>query len=262
MTGADLALLVVAGFLGGLTGTIAGLASLFTYPALLATGLAPVAANVTNTVAMVSTAVGSAATSRPELRGQGRRVVVATCFAAVGGLGGAALLLSTPASVFELVVPFLVAFGSVLLLARDPLRRWADARAARRPPGAVVRASGVLGPGGAVSIVAIGVYGGYFGAGAGIMALAVLSLLATERLAVTNAVKNLVTGGANLAGAVVYALVADVDWLAVVVLASGLVAGSACGPLVVRRVPQGLLRMVIAVAGIGLAVRLFLSAIA
>jgi uncharacterized membrane protein YfcA len=164
--------------------------------------------------------------------------------------------------VFELVVPFLVAFGSVLLLVRDPLRRWADARAARRPEGSAVRPSGVLGTRGVVSLVAIGVYGGYFGAGAGIMALAVLSLLATERLAVTNAVKNVVTGGANLAGAVVYAVVADVDWLAAGVLAAGLVAGSACGPLVVRRAPQDLLRVVIAVAGLGLAVRLWLTAIA
>ena len=118
---------------------MAGLASLVSYPALLAVGLPPVAANVTNTTAMMATTAGAAAGSRLELRGQRRRLLVLSGQMAAGGLLGAVLLLATPARAFEAVVPWLVALGSVLLLARDRLRTWAvRARpVARRRAGAL-----------------------------------------------------------------------------------------------------------------------------
>lgn len=116
-------LLLAAGVASGLAGSVAGLASLFSYPALLAAGLPPVAANVTNTVALFSNTVGSAVGARAELRGQRTRLVRLAVTAALGGAIGAALLLGTPSSTFELVVPWLVALGSVLILVREPLRR-------------------------------------------------------------------------------------------------------------------------------------------
>ncbi|RSS31139.1 TSUP family transporter, partial [Streptomyces sp. WAC05858] len=122
------ALLVSAGVASGLAGSIAGLASLFSYPALLAVGLPPVAANVTNTVALFSNTVGTAAGSRAELRGQRDRLLRLGVIAALGGAVGAALLLGTPSSAFETVVPWLIALGSVLILVRDPLRRLVASR--------------------------------------------------------------------------------------------------------------------------------------
>ncbi|PRX44589.1 hypothetical protein B0I33_111101 [Prauserella shujinwangii] len=250
----SIALLVLAGVGAGLAGSVAGLASLFSYPALLAAGLPPIAANVTNTVALFSTTVGAAVGSRRELRGQLLRLARLMVLAAVGGSIGAYLLLTTSARTFELIVPWLIALGSVLLLVREPVRRLADERASAR--GGAPRLTAGL----AVAVVLIGLYGGYFGAAAGVLMLAVLSVSVTEPLPVTNAVKNIVTGAANVTAAVAYAFLAPVDWAAAGLLGLGCLVGSWTGPRIVRRLPERPLRIAIALAGLGLAVRLWLSA--
>jgi uncharacterized membrane protein YfcA len=243
-------LLAGAGIASGLAGSIAGLASLFSYPALLAAGLTPVAANVTNTVALFSNTVGAAAGSREELRGQRRRLLRLALVAAAGGSLGAVLLLGTPSSAFEHVVPWLVALASVLVLARDPLRRLA----AKRPPGGEgARTKVPL----VCAVLLVGLYGGYFGAAAGVLMLAVLSLSASEPLPVTNAVKNIATGAANVTAAVAYAFLAPVDWPAATALGLGCLLGSRVGPVVVRRLPETPLRIAIALAGLGLAFTLW-----
>src|SRR3954470_2447761 len=112
----DVALLFVAGIGGGLAGSIAGLASVSTYPALLIVGLPPVTANVTNTVALVFNGIGSVSGSRPELAGQGAWIRRIIPVAVLGGAAGAALLLSTPAEGFERVVPILLGLASVAIL--------------------------------------------------------------------------------------------------------------------------------------------------
>lgn len=254
MTAGSAALLLLAGVAAGLTGSIAGLASLFSYPALLAAGLPPIAANVTNTVALFSTTVGAAAASRRELRSQRARLVRLALLAVVGGSLGAVLLLSTPAEAFEAVVPWLVALGAALLLARDRLRTMADQRAAARSTSAILPAIPAM-----IAVVLVGVYGGYFGAGAGVLMLAVLSVTATEPLPVTNAVKNVVTGAANVTAGVAYAFLAPVDWVAAVALGAGALVGAWIGPAIVRRLPERPLRIAIAVAGFGLAGHLWLS---
>ncbi|GIM91949.1 sulfite exporter TauE/SafE family protein [Paractinoplanes toevensis] len=240
----DATLLVLGGVGGGLTGSMAGLASLVSYPALLAVGLAPVAANVTNTVALLSNTVGTAAGARPELRGHGRRLAKLSAVAGTGGLAGAVLLLATPSSAFERIVPVLVALGAALLLLRDRLRHWAGHRTLPSP---------ILG--GAIFLV--GVYGGYFGAAAGVLMLAILSAAATEPLPVTNAVKSIALGAANLAAAVIYAAVAPVNWAAAGLMAIGCLLGSWLGPTLVRRTPERSLRVAIAVASLGLAAYLW-----
>ncbi|WP_299957620.1 sulfite exporter TauE/SafE family protein [uncultured Modestobacter sp.] len=255
MTAAEIALLVAAGFAAGLIGSIAGLASLFSYPALLATGIPPVTANVTNTVALVLTGVGSVSASRPELAGQRDRLVRLGIAGVLGGATGAVLLLLTPAGAFERVVPFLIAGASVLLLVQ---RRPADlaAEGAQLRAGQSHRDHWVVVP---VTFL-VSIYGGYFGAAAGTMMLAVYLLTTGEGLARSNALRNAVLGLANGVAAVGYAVFADVAWLAALPLAVGLFAGGRLGPRVVRRVPQTLLRRVIAVAGLGLALHLGLDA--
>ncbi|WP_134739944.1 sulfite exporter TauE/SafE family protein [Nocardioides sp. 503] len=242
-------LLVLAGVGAGLCGSVAGLASVVSYPALLAAGLSPVSANVTSTVAMTSNTAGSGLAARRELRGQGPLVLRLCAVTALGGCLGAALLLTTPTSVFEVLVPWLVALGGVSLLARDRLR----VLLARRSP----RGSRA---GGAVRwwvlFLGIGLYGGYFGAGAGILLLAAMSLRYDFALPVTNAVKNLGSGAANVSSALIYAVAGPVDWPVAGLLAAGALVGGLAGPRVLRAVPERPLRYAIGAAGIGLAVHL------
>jgi uncharacterized membrane protein YfcA len=237
-------LLVVGGVGAGLTGSMAGLASLVSYPALLAVGIPPVAANVTNTVSLLSNTVGTAAGTRRELRGQRRRLTRLSTVAALGGLAGAVLLLATPSAAFERIVPVLIALGAALLLLRDPLRRWAGHRSMSAPV-----LSGL--------VFLIGIYGGYFGAAAGVLMLAVLAVAATEPFPVTNAVKSVALGASNLAAALIYAVVAPVDWRAAALLAVGCLLGSWLGPALVRRTPERPLRVAIASAALGLAAYLW-----
>ncbi|MFG2788439.1 sulfite exporter TauE/SafE family protein [Streptomyces sp. NPDC048419] len=256
--GADsVLLLAAAGVASGLSGSIAGLASLFSYPALLAAGLPPVAANVTNTVALFANTVGTAAGSREELRGQRRRLVRLSLLAAAGGAAGAALLLGTPASAFEGVVPWLIALGSVLILVRDPLRRLTASRPELTGGGTRAGTWALLPS--ALAVLLVGLYGGYFGAASGVLMLAVLSLFVNEPLPVTNAVKNIATGAANAVAALAYVFLAPVDWRAAAALGLGCLVGSRIGPVVVRRIPEKPLRIAIALAGLGLAVSLWRS---
>lgn len=245
--------LFLAGIGAGLTGSVAGLASLVSYPALLAAGLPPLTANVTNTVAMIGVTGGTIAGSQRELRGQGRRVTRFAAASLAGGAAGAALLLLMPAEAFEAVVPWLVGFGAVLLLLRDRIRGRAAARASR---GAVPATGWRRVLGWAAVVFLIGTYGGYFGAGAGIMALAALALERTEPLAVTNAVKNITLGAANSAAALAYVFFASVEWSAALALGCGAVIGGTLGPAIVRVAPEGPLRRLVGVAGLVLAVRL------
>lgn len=234
-------LLVVAGIGAGVVGTVAGLASLVSYPALLAFGLPPLAANVSNTTAMTAVGVGSVLGARHELRGHGRRVVVLGAVAGCGAAVGAVLLLAAPASTFEAVVPWLVALGAALLLFRDPLRTWA---ATRRPGDR--RTFGF-------AMTGAGVYSGYFGAGAGIIVLALLSLRYSDPFHVSNAMKTLITGAGNVVATALYVVVAPVSWAAVVPIAIGMLVGGIAGPRIARRLPERALRITIGLLGLGLA---------
>jgi uncharacterized protein len=248
--------LLVAGVAAGLTGTIAGLASLASYPALLAVGLPPVTANVTNTISLVFTSIGALLGSRPELRGQGRRLRSMAPAAVLGGIAGAVLLLTTPAEGFEKAVPLLLGFASLtILLPRGRSARGHDP--ARQHPHWPSGAGRVWQYGG---IFLIAIYGGYFGAAAGVLLLALLLRTTTETLPSANAVKNMVLGMANTTAAVLFVFAAPVDWLAVIPLSIGCLVGSRLGPVVVRHAPAGVIRIFIGVAGLALAIKLGVDA--
>jgi uncharacterized protein len=240
----DAALLFVAGIGGGLVGSIAGLASLTTYPALLVIGLPPVTANVTNTVALVFNGVGSVAGSLPELRGQRAVLTRLLPVAVLGGAAGAGLLLSIPAEGFENVVPILLAASAVAIALPQKDR-------AEPLPRTVARAV-VEG----VAVLAICVYGGFFGAAAGVLMLALFLRTGSDSLAHANATKNVVLGVANSVAAVIFIVFAPIDWLAVAPLGLGCLLGSRIGPVIVRRAPATPVRLSIAAAGLALAVKL------
>jgi uncharacterized membrane protein YfcA len=248
-------LLLVAGGLGaGLSGTMAGLASLFSYPALLAAGLPAVAANVTNTVALTFTSVGAAAGSRPELTGQWPTVRRFAAPTALGGALGAALLLVTPAAAFEKIVPVLVGGAAAVLLFQPRIR----AAVLRRPGRDDADPHG--GPLVLAAILVVAVYGGYFGAAAGVLLLALLLVALPVSLLRGNAIKNVLLGLSNAVAAIGFALFAPVDWWAVLPLALGALAGARLGPVVARHLPATALRVGIALAGFGLAIVLAVDA--
>lgn len=248
MTAAHVPLLFAAGIGAGLAGSIAGLASLFSYPALLAVGLPATTANVTNTVALLFSSAGSVAGSRPELAGLGGTVRRFATVSVLGGAAGAGLLLVTPEGGFEKIVPFLVGGASAVLLV-SPRIRTAAAEGPRRD-----------GPWVLAAMAAVAVYGGYFGAAAGVLLLALLSVSQPLTLLQSNAVKNVLLGLANGVAALGFALFGDVAWTAVLPLAAGLLIGGWTGPALARRLPTAAMRIGIGVAGIGLAVHLFRDA--
>ena len=250
MTADDLlrfALLLLAGVGSGVVGYAAGLASLVSFPALLAFGLTPLTANITNSVALIGVTVGSVASARPELVGMRRRILAFGGIGVVGGAAGALLLLRLPPGVFERVVPWLVAFGSLVLLLRPWLRRWHAGRLHERHPAVLA------------VVAAVTVYCGYFGAAAGVLLLATFGAVLPDRLPRLAALRSVVVGIANGTAAVIFAVTGSVDWSAVLPLGLGAVAGAALGPPLLRRAPETPLRIAIALAGFALAVSLYLD---
>ena len=250
MSGVELLLLVVAGLGGGLAGSIAGLASLVSYPALLAVGLGPVTANVTNTVALVFSSLGSTLGSRTELRGQAPRVRGLAVAAVLGGGAGAGLLLLTPSDTFERIAPWLIGAASLTILLRRRIRPAHDGEGEHAAAG-----PGLIG-----GVFLIAIYGGYFGAAAGVMLLALLLAATGDTLARSNALKNVVLGIANAVAALGFCVLGPVHWAAVAPLAAGLFAGGRLGPIVVRHANAALLRALIGLAGLALAVKLGVDA--
>jgi uncharacterized protein len=250
VSGLQLLLLVLAGLGGGLAGSIAGLASLVSYPALLAVGLGPVTANVTNTVALVFSSLGSTLGSRTELRGQAPRVRSLAIAAVLGGCAGAGLLLLTPSHTFERIAPWLIGAASLAILLRQRIRP-----AAGEDEHTVAARPALVG-----GVFVIGIYGGYFGAAAGVMLLALMLAATGETLARSNALKNVVLGFANAAAAIGFSVLGPVHWTAVAPLAVGLFAGARLGPIVVRHANARLLRALIGLAGLALAVKLGIDA--
>ena len=252
MSVGEVLLLVVGGLVAGAIGTAGGITSLVSYPALLAVGLTPYAANVTNLLAATACWPASALVSTREVA-QGRGWLrLGLPAAAVGGLAGAVLFLTTPSRVFERLVPALVALASVALLAAPRLTSAALAESRRR---------GRPGRGALALVAAVSVYGGYFGAGSGVMLLAAALVLVDARLPVANAIKNMLVGGGTWAAAVVLALYGPVHWAAALALGAGVLVGSLLGPVVVRRLPARVVRWGVGLMGLGLAAYLAIASV-
>ncbi|KRF37622.1 sulfite exporter TauE/SafE family protein [Nocardioides sp. Soil805] len=245
MTGAEQLVVLLAGLGAGILTSTVGIASLLSFPVLVAVGLPPVVANASNTVGLTPGALSGSWGYRSELREhpQVTAVVLATC--AVGSVAGAVLLLALPATVFEAVVPWLI-LGTCLLVGVQPrLSAWLRTR---RGTDAIERHH--VSPLTGVFATITGAYGGYFGAGSGVMMLAVLGLGTDLPFRVANALKTLAVLAANLVASVIFVLAADIDWRAVVLLASGSVVGGYVGARIGRRLPAALLRAGIVVAGL------------
>ncbi|GAB19233.1 hypothetical protein GOEFS_077_00250 [Gordonia effusa NBRC 100432] len=245
MTALDLAFLVVAGFATGVVGYVSGLASIISYPALLAVGLSPLAANVTNTVSLVAVGVGATAKASRKLLERGRTLAIWAACAAAGGVVGALLLLISPEESFETVVPYLVGMASIALLAQPLVRRHiGDAEVPHIIP---------------VAVFVISIYGGYFGAGAGVIFLALLLIFTAESMWNVAILKSFLLGTSNLVAAVIFGVTGPVHWTAALALGAGALVGGWCGPPIVAVIPPTVLRVGVGIGGLGLAGWLALS---
>ena len=226
MTGLEQLAVLAAGFGAGILTSTVGVASLLSFPVLLAVGLPPVVANASNTVGMTPAGLSGSFGYRRELREHPRvtATVIATCM--VGSIGGATLLLALPPGVFEAVVPWLILFTCVLVGAQPRISAWLR----RRQGTGLVEPRTSMSPLSTVFATLTGVYGGYFGAGSGVMMLAVLA--------------------ANLVAAVIFIFAADLEWAAVALLAIGSVVGGYVGAHIGRRLPPALFRSLIVGFGV------------
>ena len=249
MSLAGLAAVAAAGFLAGAVNAIVGSGSLLTFPTLLAVGLSPVAANVSNTVGLVFGSAGAVFGYRRELAGQRSRLIALAPLAALGGLVGAYLLLVLPARVFRGVVPVLVSLAVVLVLAQPWLSRHLGRAGERRPLTRVLLA---------LATFLTAIYGGYFGAAQGVILTSVFMILLDDTLPRLNALKNVVAAIVNGIAAAYFLVYARVIWEPALVIAVSSVAGSQAGSLAGRRLPPALLRAVIVAAGLASVVKILL----
>ncbi|WP_206322668.1 sulfite exporter TauE/SafE family protein [Streptomyces sp. HNM0575] len=234
-----------AGVGAGAINTVVGSGTLLTFPVLLAVGLPPVTANVSNALGLVPGSVSGAIGYRRELRGQRRRVLVLSAVAFVGGLVGAVLLVALPSSAFKMIVPVLIGVA-LLLVAVQPWLARAAGRSREKRGKSARENGGVMLSGGMLCASA---YGGYFGAAQGIIYLALMGLFLDETLQRTNAVKNVLGALVNGTAAVFFLFVADFDWTAVLLIAGGSAVGGQFGAVVGRRLPPTALRVIVVAVG-------------
>jgi uncharacterized membrane protein YfcA len=254
---------VAAGIVAGMINTVVGSGTLITFPVLLAVGLPPLTANVSNGLGLVPGSLFGAIGYRDELTGQGPRVRKLGVASVVGAVIGAVLLLTLPAGAFNAVVPVLIVIALVLVVLQPWLaRRLAAKRAAAAEAAGEVEVE-VAAPTDSwllfLGIFGTGIYGGYFGAAQGVLLLGLMGIVLTESLQRINAIKNVLAMLANLASGIVFIFVAHVSWIAVVLIAAGSAVGGVLGARVGRKLPPVALRGLIVVIGIAALAKLLLT---
>lgn len=244
--GLDFLMIAAAAVVAGCVNAIAGGGTLISFPALTAVGVPAIAANVTNTVALCPGMLGGILAQRRDLAGQGRMLWWTLPVGLIGGIVGGLLLLATDEASFRTLVPYLILLATALLAAQDYLKGWI-AVPHRHSYGAVSLRVGL--PVGAASV-----YGGYFGAGLGVILLAVLGLTLDEPLTRLNALKQVIALAVNLAAAVFFVFSGQVVWPAAIVMAIGALVGGSIGGRLATRVHPATLRRVVVALGVAIAV--------
>ncbi|GAA4691543.1 sulfite exporter TauE/SafE family protein [Nocardioides nanhaiensis] len=241
----EAAAILLAGVGAGTINTVVGSGTLITFPTLLAFGVPPVVANVSNNIGLVPGSVTGAIGYRRELAGQRSRVLRLASASLLGAVVGAVLLLVLPPGAFEAIVPALILLGVVLVVVQPRLSAWVARRHAERGAPARDLAWWVW-----PAVLLTGVYGGYFGAAQGVLLMAVLGIGVQETLQRLNGVKNVLAAIVNGVAGLIFAVVAEVDWTIVLLIGIGAVIGGLIGASVGRRLSPLALRMVIVVVGL------------
>ncbi len=240
MTPAELVMVGGAALVAGAINAVAGGGSLITFPTLVAVGVPPVLASVTNTVALCPGYLGATIAQRRDLVGQGGRIARLVPVGVLGGLGGAVLLLESGEKAFNTIVPFLILAAALLVAAQDKLRTWLLART----PAKHVETLAIL------PVAFAAVYGGYFGAGMGVMILGALGAVLSDSLLRINALKQLVSLSVNFSAALLFVIWGHVDWPIAAVMAVTSLVGGALGGVLSRHVPPAALRALVVAIGL------------
>lgn len=285
----SLLLILLAGIGAVFVGYAVGASSLVSYPALLAFGIPPVLANASNTVGVVGTGIGGVMGARKELKGQAVRSITYVVIGAFGGVAGAFLLLKLDPSVFEFAAPVLILLSSLIIAinprgrmqakqaaadataqlkhieateatdATDAAKRATTPTAPHRPPEQLVQPMSQDSWWVWLGVVAVAIYSGYFGAGAGTLALAVLDAAKIGPFHKINALKTLIGTGANISASVVFIIQGAVDWPAAIMLCIGCFIGGYIAPPITRKIPANIMRAAAVIAGIILTIDLGLK---
>lgn len=232
----EYALLILVGVVAGALNAAVGAGTLITFPALIATGLSPVVANGTSSLGLLPGSLTGAFAYRSYLDGKWRRITPWIVATAIGAIAGALLVVKLPPEIFATVVPWLIASACLLVLVQPLVKTM---RRGEDRPVATIIATG-----------AVGIYGGYFGAGQGVGYLAVLGTFATKTLQEANAFKNVLAGVAGLIATVVFCVSGVVAYGAAIALAIGALIGGAIGGNLAKLAPEWLFRLVVVSVGV------------
>jgi uncharacterized membrane protein YfcA len=247
MTHADLLILGLAAAGAGAVNALAGGGTLISFPVLLALGVPPIAANVTNAVALCPGYCGATLAQRRHLRGQGKRLSMCLPAAVIGGILGALVLVRTNERTFQALVPYMLFVASFLLAVQDRVRDFVIRRAASRAMHSMVAPA-------ALAIMLAGVYGGFFSAGMSVILLAVVALSVDDSFTRLNALKQVLAFGVNAAAAVFFLFSGHVLWSVAGVMAVGALAGGALGGRIAGRLEPSALRWTVVTVGLVLAI--------
>jgi uncharacterized membrane protein YfcA len=238
-----LLLAALAALAAGAVNALAGGGTLISFPALTFLGVPPIAANVTNTVALCPGYFGGAFAQREDLRGQGKRMLMILPAALLGGIAGGYLLLITGEKLFRDLIPYLILLASVLLAIQDPVRAWLTRRMGEHHGSRLESITWL--PAGLASV-----YGGYFGAGLGVMLLSVLGLTLDDTLTRLNALKQATSAMVNIAAAVYFLFFGRVVWTLALIMAVGALIGGMLGGWLAGKIKPSSLRWVVVLIGV------------
>jgi uncharacterized membrane protein YfcA len=243
MTLHSILVLIIAGVGGGLLSSIVGGASLVTYPALLAAGLPPVTATTCNLTASFPGVFLAALSDRKQLPPFDRAFVGMLIASMVGAAAGAALLLLTPQHLFALLIPVLLGFSTLLCAVAEPIGNWLHERALKRGKTIDFSVTNLK------MLLPVSFYGGYFGAGVGVLMLGVMSIATRGDYRSANVAKNLVGSLNSGTAAAIFALRGEVIWPQTLALAVGTIVGGVAGAWLARILPRSVMRIAVVITG-------------
>jgi uncharacterized membrane protein YfcA len=241
-------LIGLAGFGAGALNSVIGSGTLLTFPVLIAFGVPPITANISNNLGLVPGSIAAFIGSRHELAGSKSRLPQMLGWSAPGALLGALAVLKFPAKSFETIVPFLILTGVALMLLQPKIAKL-HTRTHVSPISLPVR----------FAIFLTGIYGGYFGAAQGVILIGLLTAFAGETLYRANAIKNALAGTANFVAGIIFVLIAHLNWGIVLAISIGSVLGANVGSRYGRKIPKNVYRGLICVVGVAAALKFWLT---
>ncbi len=247
-------LLFMAAILGGTLNSVAGGGSFIAFPALIFTGVPPINANATNTVALWPGSVASVSAYRKELAAQNRTLLfVLSSTSLVGGVLGAILLLRTPQTTFERLIPYLLLLATLLFTFSGPITAWLRRNTVPKDKLSWFALSGI-----ALLQLVVAVYGGYFGGGIGILMLATLGLMGMENIHEMNAMKTILQSCINGVAVITFIIAGAVVWPQAILMVIGAIVGGFGGAYYARRIEQRWVRIFVICVGVGMTIYFFL----